>query len=743
MSSNREISDRWSALKSSRQSQVDGWQQPKKTSDTQLPLAHPASGVQDTHHVASASVSQYSPTLNSEHSASQQLTASRKPKHPPKQFQRLKKSLPDNWRFWGILLILLSGGLGLASIALLLKLPTVPNCPRLFLPTASASMRLYCGQVAANKQTMEDLLEAISLVKNLPEDHPLRPEIDRNIEQWSLDLLKIGEKKFQAGKLSEAIKIAKRIPAGVAAYKLVEDRIEHWQTIWSTAEEHYKKAEQALRNTKWNQAFKEAVRLTYIGNDYWATNKYEELIQKIQKARKESERLDKAFRLSKSRNVKDILEAIKQAEQIPPSSYAYKEAQDLIANCGNKLMKIAKQWLEEGNWQGILDISNALPDSVKMPEEKSDLIDLANAMSRADSGTVVDLEDAIATAERLGPERPMYDKGQQLIGRWKREIDDVTRLERANNYANSGLANDLRMAISEIQQIPRGNPRYQEARNKIATWRSKIETIEDKPFLDEATQFASFGGVQSLQEAIREASRIAPGRALYQEAQAKIRQWRSEIQRLQDKPFLDNADAYAASGNLPAAITSAKKVRQGIPLHNEAQRKISTWQTELLGKQRLQEAYGTAKPGNPQALATAIRLARQVPSSSSSRGDARIAVNRWSRQILGIANRQASSNLNQAIAIAKMVPSGTEAYQSAQSQIQTWQNRLAPPPPPPRPRVQPQTPRTNNIQEQNREQEIKNQEQEQEEQIPRSLELEEPEVDTEGENTETETENGE
>ena len=102
-------------------------------------------------------------------------------------------------------------------------------------------------------------------MKNLPEDHPLRPEIDRNIEQWSLELLKIGEKEFQAGKLSEAIKIAKGIPAGVAAYKLVEDRIDHWQTIWSKSEGYYKQAEQALRNTKWNQAFKEAVRLTYVG----------------------------------------------------------------------------------------------------------------------------------------------------------------------------------------------------------------------------------------------------------------------------------------------------------------------------------------------------------------------------------------------------------------------------------------------------------------------------------------------
>ena len=106
-----------------------------------------------------------------------------------------------------------------------------------------------------------------------------------------------------------------------------------------------------------------------------------------------------------------------------------------------------------------------------------------------------------------------------------------------------------------------------------------------------------------------------------------------------------------------------------------------------------------------------------------------------------MANRQSSSNLNQAIAIAKMVPSGTEAYQSAQSQIQTWQRILTPPPPPPRvqpqpPRVQQPTPPRTNTPVENREQGIENQEQGNNNEIPSTLELEEPEMDTEVRNTE-------
>jgi hypothetical protein len=462
---------------------------------------------------------------------------------------------------------------------------------------------------------------------------------------------------------------------------LVEQHIEGWQTIWSKAEALYEKAEQELRQSNWNQAFREAVRLTYVDNKYWATTKYDELVNQIQLGREASAKLDKAYQLSKSGTVADILAAIKQAEQISPSSYAYKEAQDLIAECGNKLLKLAQNRLERRNWKGVLEIANNLPASVKLPEVKSDLIDLGNAMSRAQSGTIPDLEDAIATAQKLGTDRPLYDQGQQLINRWQREIEDVGRLERARTFANSGLTDDLKTAIAEAQQIPSGNPRYQEARSQVGRWTRQVETIEDQPYLDRATQIASFGGVASLQEAIQEASRIAPGRILYRQAQNKIGEWTSSIQRIQDQPYLDQARNFANAGNLSAAITAAQQIQSGRALYTEAQSDIRSWQTEIQGQQRLQEAYQTATPGTPDAIATAIRVARQVPTASKVRGDARVAVNRWSNQLLAMANDRSSYNITEALAIAKLIPSGTEAYEAAQQAIQAWQKTLEPPTP--------------------------------------------------------------
>lgn len=570
-------------------------------------------------------------------------------------------------------------GVGFSAIALLLKLPAVPNCPAIFWPTASASMRLYCAQVAANKQTAADLLEAIALVEALPKDHPLRPEIERNIEQWSLDILTIGEEKFQAGQLDEAIAIAKRIPTRVAAYKLVEERVAGWQSVWSKAEGLYKKAEEALKQSNWNLAFREAIRLTGVDNKFWATTKYEQLVQQIQIAKAASEQLDKAHQLSRTGRVKDLLEAIKQAEKIPANSYAYKEAQDLIAASGEKLLAIAQNRLKERNWEGVLEITDNLPASVKSPELKSDLSELARALSLAATGAVTDLEEAIAVAQKLGPARPLYAQGQQLATRWQREIQDVTQLERARTFAGSGLVSDLRLAIAEAQQVPQGNPRYQEARDAISRWVRQVETIEDRPYIDRATQVASFGSVSALQEAVQEASRVAQGRALYSEAQGKIGEWTRSIQRQQDQPYLNQARALARAGNLPAAIAAAQQIKSGRVLAGEAQRDIQNWQAELQGRQRLQEAYQAANGGTPQALLTAIRLAGQVPDAATGRGEATVAANRWGYQLLSLAQDRARLSLTDAIAIARLVPTNLEAYATAQQQIQTWQASLQPP----------------------------------------------------------------
>ena len=186
------------------------------------------------------------------------------------------------WQIWAVTLIIVSGTIGFTATSMLLRLPKSPQCVRIFWPIASASMRIYCAQVEAEQGKVDNLLRAIDLVEALPENHPLRHEINRNVEEWALAILDIAEEEFQRGKLEEAIEAARRVPENVQVYQVVDERVEKWRSIWSEGEEIFAEVEEELRESNWNLAFREAVRLLSVPNKYWATTRYDDTVSKIQ-----------------------------------------------------------------------------------------------------------------------------------------------------------------------------------------------------------------------------------------------------------------------------------------------------------------------------------------------------------------------------------------------------------------------------------------------------------------------------
>ncbi len=650
---------------------------------------------------------------------------------PSKKRQKKRFGWLTSFKFWAAGTIIISGSLGFTAITLMLGTSKLPNCPAIYWPLAPASARVYCATLAANKDTVDDLLEAIALVDSLPPDHPLRGQINAYVEQWSQEILKIAENSYQDGKIDEAIATARKIPTNVSAYKLVQNKIENWQAIWSQAEDIYQQGEEQLRQLHWHDAFTAAVKLTNLPNKYWSTTKYEELVNLLQLTQAESNKLFKGTQLAQSGGVDNLLEAVKIAQSIGSNSYLHQKAQDLLAECGKNLLELAQNLLDQGKWQKVLEIAQKMPVTLNLQAETQDLNDLANAYANASDGTTTSLEQAIALAQKFEPTRPLYNKAQQLINRWQLEIQDVAHLQRSRELASPGNLNDLRAAIAEAELIPASNPRGTEAQNEISSWTRQVETIEDQPIIDRAQQLSSGGDMASLQNAIQEASLIHRGRALYSEAQSQIQHWTEQIQRWQDQPYLDEAQSQANAGNISKAITIADNIRQGRVLYPEAQsqiqhwrdklerlqdqpyleqaeaqanvgnlrgavetakqiksgralsgaahEKIRTWQKQLEAQDNLQSANQLANSGSPEALAQAIRLAKQVPASSPQGAEAKDAINRWSNQLLFIAQQRAQSDLPSALAIAKSIPPGTEAYDSAQQLIGAWQNSPRPP----------------------------------------------------------------
>lgn len=612
---------------------------------------------------------------------------------PPGEHNPLWQIWSKKWQFWLAVSLMLSVGMGFVAIASLLNLTSQSNCSKIFWPTASANDRFFCAQEAASKRTADDLLLAIELVNALPQDHPLRPRINGQIDRWSQDIVRLGNASFQEGKLSEAIAIARKVPKDVPAYPTVEKQIEKWQSIWSDAEKTYRTAEDHLRQEEWALAFRQATLLLDSGNTFWESTKYEELTEVIQATRAEGNKLVKARNKASEGGLDNLVTGIKHCEGIGQNSYLYQAANKLIAEFSKKILDIAQKRLQTGDWQQAIAIANKIPDAANLNEQVQDFNELANATAQALTGSVEGLSKAIEIAQKLNSGRPLYKQAQDLVGRWQQEVADVKVLDLASRLAAPGGVNDLRAAIAQLQTVPESNPRKAEVRTQINRLSRQIELLEDSPYLQRANDLANTGDPNSLEAAVAQASRIAQGRALYGEAQGKIQAWIERRQRLVDQPFLERAQQLAARGNLAEAIEMARRIRSGRVLYEEARSNIRNWEAQFQGEQGLQSARQAARAGTADALETAISLALQVPDSSSLSSQATEAIDEWSQRILAIGVEQSSSDLAGAIATLKKIPSRSRVFEQARSQIKVWEESLNPPdaesPPPAPPETEP------------------------------------------------------
>ncbi|MBK4728306.1 chromosome segregation ATPase [Oxynema sp. CENA135] len=692
MTNNHELPDRWQAARSSNSDRPDLWSGlsdlPKGALAKRTANMAWDGAATPSHLAASHSPRDSAPLSPRERNSAVSSSArpgklnSRRPRRPQPETPRpLWMKWVTSWPFWALLTLVVCGGLGTGALMMLLRLPAIPNCSEHFGMMSSAGDRLYCAQRAANRQNADGLLDAIAILNKLPQDHPLRPEINRQIEKWSVQLLDRAEETFNQGKLSEAIAVARQIPTDVPAANLVEERIARWESIWKEAEDLYKKAEAALEKENWGQAYRYLRQLPALDNTYWATTQYDALAQLIETTREDGNILNKARDLADRGGIDNLNEAIKIVEQIDPKSKVYKESRSLINDLAKQILALARQRLDERNSQDAIYIARQVPANTSVKKEAEDFVELARAQGMAWRSTVQSLEDAIAKARQIGSDRPLYREAQQSIAQWQQSIQDVGYLERARDLAQLGSVRDLRAAIAEAQLVRQGNPQWQEAKQEIDRWNEQIQITEDRPYLQKATDMARYGDRASLMSAIEIARKIPSNRALHDEAQGKIDAWTDEIERMEDQPTLDRAWATADRGDLKAAISIAETISPGRLLYSEAQSAIDVWEGQIRDGQLLDRAYkiGDAAVTSIQ-LTEAIDTANQISTLSPLRASADAAIDDWSRRLLDLAQEQSVYDLEAAIQLAQKVPYYSSAYRQAQNQIEGWQLLLAPPP---------------------------------------------------------------
>ena len=588
------------------------------------------------------------------------------------------------WKVWAALFVVVFGSVGFLATWQLLNMQKSPNCPKIFWPIASASLRLYCAQLSADSRTVAGLLEAIALVEALPDDHPLRSQVNQQVEEWARDILNLAEKDYQAGNLQQAITKARQIPNNMAVAAIIEERIAKWQGTWTEGNEILSKLEENLRASNWNQSFRLAVDLLNLNNEYWATVKYNEAIAKITVAREDSSKLDNAFNLFARGGLDNWFKVIEEARKIQASSYAYQEAQKLIGKTEDKLQEYAERLIERKQWQALRDLANQTPKDLKIKEDVTDWSLLSAAALDAEAGTVEGLEAGILGLEQIDASRPLHQTALAMRERWQLQVQDLKILSEARDLAQAGTIEQYSAAIAKAGEVPRNNPLWSQAQQEIGSWNRQIQVIEDRPILERAREIALPGDINSLSNAIIQARAITNNRVLYRDAQREIGDWQARIERMEDQPILDQAQALANLKDYSTAMETANQIPPGRALSGEASQNIRRWRRELRAGQNLQQANQLAAMGTAEGLTRAIALVTNISTQTDAGVQRSELLERWSYQLLSLATAQANNGRYlEAIRLAESVSPESTAYSSARSQMQGWRNILQPPAPPP------------------------------------------------------------
>ncbi|MBU7583516.1 MAG: caspase family protein [Nostoc sp. TH1S01] len=175
-----------------------------------------------------------------------------------------------------------------------------------------------------------------------------------------------------------------------------------------------------------------------------------------------------------------------------------------------------------------------------------------------------------------------------------------------------------------------------------------------------------------LSLAIATARKILPGEPLYEQAQENINIWSNMI--------LNLAEGRAKQRQYTNAIAAAQLISKEGSLYPQAQAAIKQWRQEakqyLANKTLLDAANALIKPEQASTYNRAIEVAKRVPQGQPGFDLAQKSINKWSEKILDLAkSRSAEGDPQAAIATATLVPEETSVYEDAQEAIRKWQKK--------------------------------------------------------------------
>ncbi|MFE1747015.1 hypothetical protein [Coleofasciculus sp. H7-2] len=555
------------------------------------------------------------------------------------------------WRWWLLWLSVIFGlgGTVLAAFFLLATIPPQVNCKNIS-PLAPEMEQLACAAQAAQSGKLEQLEEAMKFVKSLPPDNPVYPEATRMMGEWSRSLLAIARQKIDQGDLKGAIAIARQIPSGSPLYPEVQVAMKQWQGDWQQGQDITQKFLATLKEQKWFEASLQIQALSRLDSHYWDQKQLDKLIERMTQEKKAWQQLEEAQKFAEAKTPEGFAPAIALAGKVNPNTYAKPKAKAEINRWSLDLLKITAQHLEKEDFDGAITAAKLIPPEASVYNEAQDWIQLSRSYAVAQENKILSFLEAQAAVRQISPKSPLRQQARVTEALWQSNLHDRLQMQFAETIASFDQPLTFQLAISQAEAIAPKRPGRIEAQTQIAHWRKQIQQIQDRIALSKAKQLATPGTLESLRAAVEEGSQIKLGQPLRIEAQTYIAQWTKTIQTMEDRPTLDLARGLAQQGNLKAAVAAASKIAPRRALYSEAQAALSDWVAQI------QIAEDTPILNEATALAAEGRLTAAINKASGIRYDralyreAQGAIARWAseREAL-LAERQKAAELQQSV----------------------------------------------------------------------------------------------
>lgn len=532
------------------------------------------------------------------------------------------------------------GGTGVSAFLWLTTLPPLPNCNRLHPLLSSDTDQLYCAEQAARSGKLEAMISGLALIKSWPPDHPLHNRAKRLVQDWSRVVLLSARTKAEKNDLAGAIALAQEIPSVSPSYKPAQLAIAIWRKDRNYSQVIDDTFKVALKAQDWKAAEEQLRALAKLRGTFWLQT-LNQMRQQLLIEKSAQKQLQRVRQLSGQAETPDALgQVITLADQIAPNSYARPAAEAELTRLSQTLLNQVQDRLAVADWAGAIALARWFPRSIPLSQTARDVLWFSQAQPLVAEKIppaplyqrLWQLWLVLPPLRQIQPVSAVHPQAQVLIPQLDRQMQDLTQLQLAQAAANLRQIPTFHLAIVLAQTITVDRPQRVYAQTLIAQWRKDIQRLEDRPYLVRARQLAKTPSLPNLKAAIVQARQVQLGRPLRGEAQAAIAQWTRQVQTIEDRPILQRAQALAKQQKLREAVQVANKIRSNRALYRDAQAAVQNWTTQIqIAEDRplLNEAYGLAEQGS---LSSAIAVADRIAPGRALYDEAQAAIARWESQ---------------------------------------------------------------------------------------------------------------